>query len=74
MSSDKIPRVLDCLARAGFSIIAGVDMDKYALATYANIHGSKKAILEDASIFLSDITSYDNCIDVIVGGPPCQWD
>ena len=84
MSENKQPRVLDLFCGAGgFSegfrqakcdIVAGIDNDAQAVATYAKNFPSSFAIKKDLSEdSLTGLESIVNSqVDIIIGGPPCQ--
>ena len=63
--------------QAGLKIIAGVDSDKDAIATFRKNHPGAKGIQADLSIFppeqlTAQLGISKDTIDCIVGGPPCQ--
>lgn len=65
------------LRQAGYAIIAGNDIDKFAGATFASTH--KEAVfLEgsvrdlDASDFMTATGLAKGALDCLAGGPPCQ--
>lgn len=65
------------LKRAGFQIIAGVDNDSDAVATFQLNHPESMAIEADISELSpaalgNFLGIYPGDIDVIIGGPPCQ--
>lgn len=65
------------LRQAGFSVIAGNDIDQFAAATFAKTHKEAKFIdgsIRDLSAddFLQAIGLAKGELDCIVGGPPCQ--
>lgn len=65
------------MERAGLNIIAGVDFDSDALATFRRNHPNAIAVEADmAALTPSSLGNYlgiyPGDIDVIIGGPPCQ--
>jgi DNA (cytosine-5)-methyltransferase 1 len=63
--------------RAGFQIVAGVDNDRDAVATFQLNHPKSAAIEADISKLSphalgSFLGIYPGDIEVIIGGPPCQ--
>lgn len=62
--------------RAGFNILLGIDNDAKALETFELNHSNAKSICGDITNihYIDDIKPLigDKCIDVIIGGPPCQ--
>lgn len=98
ISAGQKPRVLDLFSgcggfslgfhRAGFDILAGIDIDPEAAASHAvNFEGlAVPRRLEDCAPHAQDITRVDplelvrglglaegeNAVDVLIGGPPCQ--
>ncbi|MBI5101560.1 MAG: DNA cytosine methyltransferase [Nitrospirae bacterium] len=64
------------MLRAGYDVIAGVDFDSDALATYKeNLPDVPYAVHADLTVLrpekLKELTGVTR-VDVIVGGPPCQ--
>lgn len=62
--------------RAGYDVIAGVDVDETAIRTYDENHDSR-AIQQDLTEFTPTqfAATYDihpSDVDVVIGGPPCQ--
>lgn len=61
---------------AGFNVIAAVEIDKYAAATYKTNHPDtvllEMDITEDEVIEELDAIIRGREVDVIIGGPPCQ--
>lgn len=63
---------------AGFEIIAGIDNNEEALATFGKNHIGSKAIKHDLSENLLESDEKEivellrEKIDVVIGGPPCQ--
>lgn len=57
---------------AGFEIVAGVDIDKQALATFEKNFPTSKAIESDLSLLTKEDLSQIASCDVLLGGPPCQ--
>ncbi|MFD3520569.1 DNA cytosine methyltransferase [Streptomyces sp. NPDC058653] len=53
-----------------FESVAAVEFDEAAAATYAENFGSAHVANIDISNW--DASSYAGCVDVIMGGPPCQ--
>lgn len=98
ISAGQKPKVLDLFSgcggfslgfhRAGFHILAGIDIDPEAAASHAvNFEGlTVPRRLEDCAPHARDITRVDplelvrglglaegeNAVDVLIGGPPCQ--
>lgn len=65
------------LQMAGFEIIAGVDMEKKYLATFAHNFGQQKAHRIDLSLmdpkeFMEILNLKPGTLDLLAGGPPCQ--
>lgn len=65
------------LSKKGFHIVAGLDIWDVALKTYQLNHKSAKAVNidianADPQKTLDHIGIDPNCIDVMIGGPPCQ--
>lgn len=65
------------LLMAGFSVIAAVENDKNAAATYRRNHPNTVLIDKDitkltAKELLDMVGIYSSEIDIIAGGPPCQ--
>jgi DNA (cytosine-5)-methyltransferase 1 len=62
--------------RAGFSTLAGVDIDPQSLLTFAKNFPGARAICEDLATASPELRSYFKSlrgkVDVMVGGPPCQ--
>jgi len=62
--------------QAGYNVIIGIDNDKAALHTFEYNHPNSKGVLLDLfrPDFISVLENYvkDQCVDIIVGGPPCQ--
>lgn len=56
--------------RAGFEIVAGVERDPDAAATYRSAHPDAK--LHEEDIATINFGQYRHRVDVVVGGPPCQ--
>lgn len=59
--------------RAGFEIALAVEKDAWAVETYIANHKNKNAI--EADIYSLDETffePYKGCVDIVMGGPPCQ--
>lgn len=57
---------------AGFDVVAGVDFWDVAVETFKNNHNSE-AFLKDLTEVDDDFfKKYENQIDVIIAGPPCQ--
>ncbi len=61
---------------AGFSTLAGVDIDQQSLLTFSKNFPGAKAICEDLASASPDLRSYFRSlkgkVNVVVGGPPCQ--
>jgi DNA (cytosine-5)-methyltransferase 1 len=64
------------MRRAGYQVLAGVDFEPHALATYGyNLGRESFALEEDLTRFRPYTLSKSigiETVDVIVGGPPCQ--
>lgn len=62
--------------QAGYNILAGVDFDQSALATFKRNHNGSAALRLDLSAPESfnviDSALANQKVDVIIGGPPCQ--
>jgi DNA (cytosine-5)-methyltransferase 1 len=58
------------LIEAGFEVIAAVECDSAAAATYRSLHPGTKVLQDD--INKVDLTQFIGEIDVVAGGPPCQ--
>ena len=64
-------------AQAGFHVVAGVDHDKDALATFAANHPGSRALPADLAEGSPDeladsLAIAPGTLDCLVGGPPCQ--
>jgi len=63
-------------AEAGFTTIAGIDINEHALATYDVNHEAEALNLdigeEEPDDILDELGVEPEDIDVVVGGPPCQ--
>jgi DNA (cytosine-5)-methyltransferase 1 len=65
---------------AGFEIIGGIDFDKFSMETFKKNHPKTFLLyVDDNPVNIKDIDAKDflkftgrDCVDVIVGGPPCQ--
>lgn len=58
---------------AGFDVLIGIDNWDIAIETFQNNHNNTKGILEDLTEIEDDFfKEYENQIDVIIAGPPCQ--
>lgn len=65
---------------AGFSVLTALDIDKHAITTYAAHHPNTHVIrgdILDGSVQENFIEStidrlFNNELDVLIGGPPCQ--
>ncbi|MBT3298240.1 DNA cytosine methyltransferase [archaeon] len=77
------PKVIDLFAgcggfslgleKAGFEIIGFIENWKPAIETYRLNHPNAKHIGKDIrKIDLSNLKKYENEVDLIIGGPPCQ--
>ena len=65
------------LEEAGFSILAGLDFDKYALRTFTRNHPNAQTFTVDlgtleASDWLRCMSLQAGDIECVIGGPPCQ--
>lgn len=63
--------------QAGFQILAGLDSDKHALATYRRNFGEEIGCLEDITTIspvqlADDLKLEPGTLDMLIGGPPCQ--
>ncbi|MBU0592367.1 MAG: DNA cytosine methyltransferase [Gammaproteobacteria bacterium] len=57
--------------RAGFTILAGNELDTYACKTYRLNHPKSKLHEGDINEHMDRLAAYRN-VDVVFGGPPCQ--
>lgn len=57
------------LESAGISVVAGVELDEDAAATWATLHPSAELVRRDANLL--QWRRFDG-VDLVVGGPPCQ--
>lgn len=58
---------------AGFDVLFGIDNWDVAINTFKNNHNNTEGILADLTELDDDFFSeYENKIDVIIAGPPCQ--
>lgn len=58
---------------SGFNLILGIDNWDIALETYsANHKNSKKLLIDLTKIENSFYEKYENKVDVVIAGPPCQ--
>jgi DNA (cytosine-5)-methyltransferase 1 len=57
------------LGSAGISIVAGVELDRDAAATWAALHPDAELVRRDAAVL--QWRRFDG-VDLVVGGPPCQ--
>ncbi|MFD2111176.1 DNA cytosine methyltransferase [Thiorhodococcus fuscus] len=58
------------IQRAGFDIVANVEINRDAMDTYALHHGSSNHFNEDVRKI--DFSPFRGRVDIVVGGPPCQ--
>lgn len=58
------------LRRAGFRVIANVEINRDAMDTYTSHDGDAEHIVKDVRDV--SFSSYRGKVDVVVGGPPCQ--
>lgn len=58
------------LRRAGFDIVAAVEINRDAAATYALHHRDTDVINKDVSSI--DFSKFRGAVAAVVGGPPCQ--
>jgi DNA (cytosine-5)-methyltransferase 1 len=58
------------LATAGFEIVAAVEINRDAMDTYSQHHGSAEHLNVDAAHV--DFRRFRSKVDCVVGGPPCQ--
>ncbi|MGM9803122.1 MAG: DNA cytosine methyltransferase [Muribaculaceae bacterium] len=61
--------------QAGFNVLLGIDIWQDALQTYRHNRKGAKTLCEDISALTGeDIVNVigNTCVDVIIGGPPCQ--
>ena len=60
---------------AGYSVVGGVEIDKWAAETFQHNHPSVKMLVGDITSF-SDEDVLDAFLDrkpdIVLGGPPCQ--
>ena len=77
------PKVLDIFAgcggfshgflRAGFDVVGFVEQSESAIASFQKNHKGARLIGRDATtITYGDLKPFQNKVDVIIGGPPCQ--
>jgi DNA (cytosine-5)-methyltransferase 1 len=60
---------------AGYKIIGGIEIDKWAGETFAYNHNDAKVIIEDITRLSDDFIEgsfKSNVPNIIIGGPPCQ--
>ena len=58
---------------AGFDVLFGIDNWEVAIDTFKNNHNNTEGILADLTELEDDFFSeYENKVDVIIAGPPCQ--
>lgn len=58
---------------AGFDILCGIDNWDVAIKTFQNNHDNTEGILADLTKLDDNFfIKYDNKVDVIIAGPPCQ--
>lgn len=65
------------LTRAGYDVIAGIDIEKKYLASFKHNFPKAKALETDITTvspneFMSSIGIVPGELDILVGGPPCQ--
>lgn len=84
MKNSKKPTVIDIFCgcggfsegfrQAGFDVKLGIDIDKWAIATYNRNHRNKGMLANvenlSSSMIFNEIGT--NQIDALIGGPPCQ--
>ena len=58
--------------RAGIQIVGGNDLDKDACLTYEANHSGTPVKCGDISEHLPELCQFEG-IDIVFGGPPCQW-
>lgn len=58
------------LLEAGLEVIAAIECDAAAAATYRSLHPGASVLEED--INSADLSQFKGEIDVVAGGPPCQ--
>lgn len=59
--------------KAGFKILLGIDNWETSLKTFKENHYDTEVLLKDIKELNNDILEkYENKVDVIIGGPPCQ--
>ena len=58
---------------AGFDVLFGIDLWDVALKTFKHAHENSEGILHDLTkLDGSFFSQYQNKIDVVIAGPPCQ--
>lgn len=63
---------------AGFSVLLGIDIDSVALKTFSDNHSGALAMnldlsnLDNVNLIKNFFNEKKYCLDVLVGGPPCQ--
>ena len=58
---------------AGFNVLFGIDLWKIALETFKHAHKNSEGVLSDLTkLDDSFFRKYQNKIDVVIAGPPCQ--
>ncbi len=63
---------------AGYNVVLGVDFDEAALKTFKENHGDAEAMKLDLfdhgniDVIIDFLNKKHICLDVLVGGPPCQ--
>lgn len=58
------------LIEAGFEVVAAVECDGAAAASYRSLHPGTEVFEEDIST--ADLSAFEGEVDLLAGGPPCQ--
>lgn len=58
------------LLEAGLEVVAAVECDPAAAATYRSLHPAATVLEQD--INTADLSQFKDEVDVVAGGPPCQ--
>ena len=58
---------------AGYDVVGGIELDKWASDTFALNHPKAKTLCQDLSAYEDDdVLSAFGDVDVVIGGPPCK--
>ena len=59
---------------AGYDVVGGIELDKWASDTFALNHPKAKTLCQDLSAYEDDdvLSAFGSDVDVVIGGPPCQ--